>query len=153
MKRVVAGIALLALLGCASENYANGERVGLVTQFSRSGIFWKSWEGHLNMTQTGMNSSLPFDFSIDNDAEDPKVIATIDSAARLGWKVKLVYHETFNKNWWKNRGETDHFVTTVDVLDRDPVAFMHTGPQQPEAHAGRTVDTIYVVITGRASEH
>ena len=53
-----------------SENYSNGERIGLVTQFSKRGMLWKSWEGHLNITQTGMNSADGFDFSIDNDKEN-----------------------------------------------------------------------------------
>ncbi|MBS1903490.1 MAG: hypothetical protein JSS75_07300 [Bacteroidetes bacterium] len=120
MKKTFTFIAVALLFaGCASEDYSNGERIGLITQFSRAGIFWKSWEGHLNVTQTGMNSSVPFDFSVDNDAEPPLVIRTLDSAARFGWKVKLVYHETFNKNWFSNRGETNHFITRVDVLDRN----------------------------------
>ena len=61
--------AIFALPGC-SENYSNGERIGVVTQFSNTGVIWKSHEGHLNVTQTGMNSSVPFDFSIDNDNEN-----------------------------------------------------------------------------------
>ena len=110
--------AIILFSSCSSENYSNGERIGVITQFSRTGIFWKSWEGHLNATQTGMNSSVPFDFSIDNESEPGRVIRTIDSAAQYGWKVKLRYHETFGKNWFNNRGETDHFITTVEVLDR-----------------------------------
>lgn len=128
-----------------TENYANGERIGLVTQFSRSGVFWKSWEGHLNLTQTGMNSSTPFDFSIDNDNENPEVIKKIDSAAQYGWKVKLVYHQTYGKNWFSNRGETNHFVSDVQVLDKNPVGSIFNGKGEP-ARQGRVVDTIYVVI-------
>lgn len=139
--------AVVSLTSCSSENYSNGERVGLITQFSRTGLKWKSWEGHLNMTQTGMNSSIPFDFSIDNDNEPADVIKTLDSAANLGWKVKVVYHETFNNNWWGNRGETDFFVTKCEVLDRNPVqnAF---GVRDTTSH-GRVIDTIYVVIVDK----
>lgn len=143
-------IAAVVLTSC-SENYSNGERVGLVTQFSKTGIVWKSWEGHLNMTQTGMNSSTPFDFSIDNDKEDPLVIARLDSAANLGWKVKITYHETAGKNWFKNRGETDHFVNDVQVLDKNPIGHAFGGPEKTQAGCdckikGKTIDTIYVVI-------
>ena len=81
--------ASLILTSC-SENYSNGERIGVITQFSETGLIWKSWEGHLNVTQTGMNSSVPFDFSIDNDNPNQAVINTLDSAAQHGWKVKLV---------------------------------------------------------------
>ena len=135
-------MASLFLTSC-SENYSNGERVGLITQFSKSGMIWKSYEGHLNMTQTGMNSSTPFDFSIDNDREDQTIISKLDSAANLGWKVKITYHETFGKNWFNNRGETSHFVTGVEILDKNPVGHAFGGTNQS---VGKVVDTIYVVI-------
>ena len=133
--------ATLAMTSC-TENYSNGERIGVVTQFSNTGVFWKSWEGHLNVTQTGMNSSVPFDFSIDNDNEPKGLVAKIDSAAQFGWKVKLVYHETKGKNWFKNRGETSHFVTKCEVLEKD---FGNAFNGNGNSNVGR-VDTIYVVI-------
>ena len=137
-------MASLFLTSC-SENYSNGERVGLITQFSKSGMFYKSYEGHLNMTQTGMNSSTPFDFSVDNDREDQTIISKLDSAANLGWKVKITYHETFGKNWFSNRGETSHFVTGVQVLDKNPIGHAFGGSGQ-SVNVGRVVDTVYVVI-------
>jgi len=138
--------ALFTLVGC-SENYSNGERIGAVTQFSNTGILWKSWEGHLNVTQTGMNSSIPFDFSIDNDNPDPQVINLLDSAAQNGWKVKLIYHETMGWNWLHNRGNTDHFITKVEVLEKNfGNAFNGKGSNQ---NRGSIIDTIYVVINDR----
>jgi len=132
----------MASLSSCTENYSNGERIGVVTQFSNSGIVWKSHEGHLNVTQTGMNSSVPFDFSIDNDNEDLAVVSTLDSAAQNGWKVKLVYHETTGKNWFCNRGETNHFITKCEVLEKN-----FANPfSNHSSSGGRTVDTIYVVI-------
>src|SRR5437899_2949909 len=117
MKKLsLALITIVSLISC-SENYSNGERIGLITQFSKTGAFWKSWEGHLNMTQTGMNSSTPFDFSIDNDNEPEGLAKTLDSAAQFGWKVKIIYHETMGKNWFGNRGNTDHFVSKCEILD------------------------------------
>jgi hypothetical protein len=149
-------VLVLAAMGC-SENYANGERIGMVTRFTRKGIIWKSWEGSLNLTQTGMNTSgVPFDFSVDNDHEDPKIIAMVDSAASLGWKVKLTYHETYGKNWFENRGSTNHFIKTVEVLDRSPVGFLQgnspAASTASPASGGHVVDTVYVVIVGKASE-
>ena len=155
IKLVVASILAAVLMTSCSENYSNGERIGLVTQFSQTGIIWKSWEGHLNMTQSGMNSSLPFDFSIDNDKEDPNVISKIDSAANFGWKVKIVYHETAGYNWFANRGETNHFVNSVEVLDRNPIATAFSGGQNSQSKSksdcdckttGKVIDTIYVII-------
>ncbi len=116
MKKILALVLGVALFTSCSENYSNGERIGVVTQFSKTGVVFKSNEGHLNVTQTGMNSSVPFDFSIDNDNEPLGLIQTIDSAAQFGWKVKLVYHETFGKNWFGNRGETSHFVTIPSLI-------------------------------------
>mgnify|MGYP003436984615 CR=1 FL=1 len=144
MKQLFALFFSVLLLSSCSENYSNGERIGMVTQFSKTGIFFKSYEGHLNVTQTGMNSSVPFDFSIDNDRENPLVIATLDSAANYGWKVKLIYHETMGWNWFSNRGETNHFITEVQVLDKGV-----TNPfsKQDNSHnSGIARDTIYLVI-------
>ncbi len=137
--------ASLTLLSSCSENYSNGERIGVITQFSETGLIWKSWEGHLNVTQTGMNSSVPFDFSIDNDKPDQQIINRLDSAAQYGWKVKLVYHETAGKNWFDNRGETSHFITKVEVLEKN-FGNVFNGNQQQKI-SGKIIDTIYVVIT------
>ena len=146
MKNTLFALALfsLTLVGC-SENYSNGERIGFVTKFSNRGLIWKSWEGELNLTQTGMNTSSTFQFSIDNDRQDENVVKILDSAATLGWKVKIRYHETAFKNLFRNRGETDHFVETVEVLDRTPLSVFNT-PQKDGTHVAGKVDTIYLVI-------
>lgn len=137
-------VGLTLLLTSCSENYSNGERIGVITQFSETGLIYKSWEGHLNVTQTGMNSSVPFDFSIDNDRPDEQVIKTLDSAAQHGWKVKLIYHQTTGKNWFGNRGETDHFINKVEVLEKN-FGNAFNGTQEQKV-TGRVIDTIYVVI-------
>lgn len=146
-KKIMKKLFLFALVAitmtACTENYSNGERVGMITKFSQKGLVYNSWEGTLNTTQTGMNSAEPFEFSIDNDVNDPKVIATLDSAATEGWKVKIKYHQTFGKNWFNNRGETNHFVKEVVVLDKDPIGNMFGDNSKP---AGRVIDTIYVVI-------
>ena len=148
MKRVLTILSLSALvLTSCSENYSNGERIGVITQFSKTGVVWKSHEGHLNVTQTGMNSSVPFDFSIDNDNEDPSLVKMIDSAAQYGWKIKLTYHETFGKNWFGNRGSTDHFITNCEVLERN---FANPfGNNNNTKTTGHVIDTVYVVIVGK----
>lgn len=139
-------ICMIVITGC-SENYSNGERIGLVTQFSNKGLVWKSWEGQLNLTQTGMNSSgiEPFKFSLDNDKPDSAVYKKIDSAANYGWKVKLIYHETAGKNWFKNRGGTNYFITDCIVLDKNPVGDLFKN-KQDSLNQGRVRDTVYLVI-------
>jgi hypothetical protein len=140
---MLALVSTMFLTSC-TENYSNGERIGMITKFSQKGLVYSSWEGSLNTTQTGMNSATPFEFSVDNDINDPKVISTLDSAATEGWKVKIKYHETWNKNWFNNRGETDYFVKDIQVLDRDPMGSVF-GNKNINV-GGRVVDTIYVVI-------
>ena len=125
----------------STENYSEGERIGFITKFSKKGRFWKSWEGELNLTQTGMNTSSVFQFSIDNDMQQNDVVSMIDSAANNGWKVKLNYHETSFKNWFDNRGETNYFIRNITILDRHPLGISPLGNQ-----TGRVVDTIYLVI-------
>ena len=139
----IAAVIIISIFVLRTETYSEGERIGFLTKFSRKGRIWKSWEGELNLTQTGMNTSSLFDFSIDNDKDDAKVIALIDSAVTNGWKVKLKYHETFAKNWFNNRGETSHFVEAIDVLDRTPMASLQ---QNGGSRSGHIIDTIYVVI-------
>ncbi len=109
--------AVIMLTSC-TENYSNGERIGYITQFSETGLIWKSWEGHLNVTQTGMNSSVPFDFSLDNDTDNPDLVEAFKEAAEHGYKVKLTYHQTFGFNWFSNRGETNHFINGIEILDK-----------------------------------
>lgn len=151
MKRIIICglIGLFGLVSC-TENYSNGERIGMITKFSEKGLVWNSWEGTLNTTQTGMNSAEPFEFSVDNDVNDPVVISTLDSAATNGWKVKIKYHQTFGKNWFNNRGETSHFVKEVVVLDKNPLGSMF-GTNKTKSNCdckteGKVIDTIYVVI-------
>ena len=140
---LLAGTAATLLLTSCSENYSNGERIGVITQFSETGLIWKSWECHLNTTQSGMNSSIPFDASIDNDNPNEEVIKTLDSAAQYGWKVKLVYHEVAGFNWFSNRGETNHFINKVEVLEKN---FTNNFTKSEPKVTGRVIDTIYVVI-------
>lgn len=147
MRKLFLLFSIAILFTSCTENYSNGERIGMITKFSQKGLIWSSWEGTLNTTQTGMNSANQFEFSVDNDVNDPKVIATLDSAATYGWKVKIKYHETYGKNWFSNRGETNYFVKEVEVLDKDPIGNIFGDGQkaQPQPRGG-VIDTIYVVI-------
>lgn len=146
MKKLFLLFSLAILFTSCTENYSNGERIGMLTKFSKKGLVWSSWEGTLNTTQTGMNSAAPFEFSVDNDVNDEKVIKTLDSAATEGWKVKIKYHETFGKNWFSNRGETNYFVNEVEVLDKNPLGNLLGNKNNNQPVGGRVVDTIYVVI-------
>lgn len=138
-------ILCMVLLQSCKENYSNGEKVGNLIEFTQKGVIYDSWEGRLNMTQTGMNTSgEPFSFSFDNDRDDQDSIINLMKQAQVeGWKLKIRYHEVWGfKNIFYNRGETNYFVDGVTVLDKDFAnPLRQLGQQQ-----GRVVDTIFVVI-------
>ena len=135
---------LFCLTSC-KEHFSDGERVGTVTKFSKAGIIWDSWDGHLNVTQTGMNSAgEPFTFSLDNDRSDQDSIVNLLSEAQLkGWKIKLLYHQVWGlKNIFNNRGESDYFVDDVEILDKN----FSKPLENISNNKGSIIDTIYVVI-------
>ena len=138
-------ILCMVLLQSCKENYSNGEKVGNLIEFTQKGVIYDSWEGRLNMTQTGMNTSgEPFSFSFDNDRDDQDSIINLMKQAQVeGWKLKIRYHEVWGfKNVFYNRGETNYFVDGVTVLDKDCAKPLRQLGQQQ----GRVVDTIFVVI-------
>lgn len=145
---ILAAFALataFSLTGC-KENYSQGEKVGNLIEFTKKGVVWDSWEGRLNMTQTGMNTSgEPFSFSFDNDrADQDSLISLMKQAQVEGWKLKIRYHEVWGlKNFWNNRGETDYFVDGVTVLDKN---FANPLRNLGSERQGRVVDTVYVVV-------
>lgn len=138
-------ISTFMISGC-TENYSNGERVGFITKLTKKGILWESYEVEMNVSQTGMTSNATeFDFSIDNDQNETESLRLkLDSAATLGWKVRVKYHEVFGKNWFGNRGHSDYFVTDVIIEDKTPMQTIF-GDKQNSEH-GIVRDTIYVVI-------
>lgn len=137
------------MLSACSENYSQGERIGTVVQFSQTGLIWDSWEGQLNLTQTGMNTSgEPFNFSFDNDRSDQAaLIALVNEAQAKGWKIKLKYHEVAGWNWFHNRGNTDHFITDVEVIDKDFAHPLQNGIERADTfQLGTKENPIHIVI-------
>ena len=138
-------VMCLTLTSC-KEQFSNGERVGTVTKFSKAGVFWDSWDGLLNVTQTGMNSSgEPFAFSMDNDRNDQqKLIDTLVKAQVEGCKVKIKYHQVWGlKNVFNNRGESDYFVDDVIILNKN---FSKIGDIIKGTNKTFSRDTLYVKI-------
>ena len=95
MKKRIIKWSMLAmvsmLLVACSENYSRGEKVGTVIEFAQSGLIWDSWDGRLNLTQTGMNTAgEPFTFSLDNDRKDQQHLVDLLYQAQIeGWKIKI----------------------------------------------------------------
>ena len=147
MKKIwILPLLAVMLLSSCKERYSEGEKVGNLIEFTRKGVIWDSWEGRLNMTQTGMNTSgEPFSFSFDNDRQDQdSLINLLYQAQAEGWKVKIKYHEVWGfLNIFANRGETDYFVDDVYVIDKD---FANAAKRFMGERSGQVIDTIYVVI-------
>ena len=149
MKKLILFLSVVTLfLSFCSNSYSNGERIGTVNKLSKKGLVFDSWEGHLNLTQTGMTSTDGWDFSIDNDHEPEGLITSLDSAANCGWKVKLTYTEVSGFNWFSNRGETDYFVSKMEILDRDFTDPLHL--RNEPSTQGHIIDTIYVIMVDKS---
>lgn len=103
------------------ENYKQGKKYGTINKLAREGQWRKTLEGHLQTTQTGMNSGAGVDFSVDYNNESPELIAQLDSAASHGWIVELDYHEVLGYNWLNHRGATNVFVTGCKVVQRNTI--------------------------------
>lgn len=114
---VVAGFIFVR----CDENYKQGKKYGTINKLAREGQWRKTLEGHLQTTQTGMNSGEGFDFSVDYSNEDKQLIAQLDSAAQHRWIVEIDYHEVLGYNWLNHRGSTNVFVTGCKVQQRQTI--------------------------------
>lgn len=142
-------LTTMSVTSC-KEHFSDGERVGTVTKFSQAGVFFDSWDGLLNITQTGMNSSgEPFAFSMDNDRDDQDSLVNLLVKAQVeGWKVKLKYHQVWGfKNVFNNRGESNYFVDDIIVLDKNfsKIGDVVTGKNHVNASTSNK-DTLYVKL-------
>jgi hypothetical protein len=92
MKRTIAMAVLCgATLGACGRGYSDGERVGTIYKFSRKGLFWKSWEGEMNLG--GVRKS--DDGAVANvwafTVTDPTLVPFIESALALGQPTRIKY--------------------------------------------------------------
>ena len=102
----------LALTSC-TEHYSDGVRMGFVTKVSRKGLIFSTFEGKLTMSSTNMGVGETWDFSVEVDS----VVDQLVEAAKNSSHVKLTYHEVTGTNWFSYRGETNYFVTKVELID------------------------------------
>lgn len=119
-KTIIGAILLSLALTSCTNNFSEGERVGIITKFSNQGMFWKSWEGDLktapNIGNGGMVGQYEdFLFSVDNDntiscSTNPD---SINKFMKEGVAVVLIYQQVKGYNWFHNRGKTDSFIKEV----------------------------------------
>ena len=114
---LVLPIAAFALWVTVALNwaYASGERAGFVQKLSNKGWVCKTWEGELALANGPNVMPELFRFSV----RDQTVAAKINSS--LGKQVKLSYeqHKGIPTQCF---GETEYFVTNVDVIGAPPPA-------------------------------
>ena len=121
MKWITALVLCLALAGCY--DYSDGERIGVVTKFSKKGLFCKTWEGELLMgglkrkTTSDSNGGSHttsvanlFEFTIE---DRPDLVAKVQSALAGGDTVKMTYKQELI-TICRSDG-SDSFVTDVVV--------------------------------------
>jgi len=124
------GVILLVVLYTwlmLSWSYSEGERAGVLQKFSKRGWVCKTYEGELAMYVVGGIAPQIWNFSVRDDG----VVQQLHAA--VGQQVRLRYAE--------HRGlptvcfgETDYFVTGVEVVGPPP--YVQPAPVQPAGEAG-----------------
>jgi hypothetical protein len=96
--------------------YSEGKRGGFVTQLSKKGYLFKTYEGELRMgglsEGDGTMNSSQWVFSV--SGSNKEAIAKIEQAIQNGHRVSLTYEQKFFTLPWN--GDTKFFVTDVEVL-------------------------------------
>lgn len=124
LRNVMMGFAMLATVmatsgctGCGSD-YSDGDRVGVVTKFSRKGLVCKSWEGEMTLTgfRPAENNAMVaniWKFSAD-DAIAPKITKAMQTGP-----LKLTYRQ------WAiapSCQDTDYNITNVELAGTNHAA-------------------------------
>lgn len=120
MKKIILILITIVALSSCTNNYSQGERVGIITKFSNKGLMCKSYEGDLKVAPNIANGGMvgqyeDFNFSIDNDntVVCETSVDTINLYNKLGIPVVLTYQQTFGHNWFNNRGDTQYYVKSI----------------------------------------
>lgn len=110
-------VFLLALLfvGCG-EGYSEGERTGIVTKFSKTGLIWKTWEGEMNLggVVPGREGAMVpniWEFTVEGD----EIVERVKQIQREQKPVTFRYRKWIIRP--APRTETGYFVT--EIVDRN----------------------------------
>lgn len=115
---IVAGTYTLLYFGI----YDEGVRAGNVVRISKKGVFFKTYEGQLNLQSFGAlkGTASPFletfDFSVEKSK--PGVVKELEAVALSGERVNLHYIKRYSKFPW--RGKTKYFITSVERKGEKP---------------------------------
>lgn len=106
----IGAAALCLLLAACAPEYSDGSRFGVVTKLSFKGIFWKSWEGELNMGGVKPSADGGVVANVFAFNADPAAVEKLKLAMSKGQRVELVYRQWFLPPW---SIEHDHVVIDV----------------------------------------
>ena len=110
LRRILWGLFGLFLLYCigyftySQMTYSDGYRSGQLVKISRRGVVFKTFEGTLNLSPSGMMT--PWDFSVKN-GETAQQLENLD-----GKLVKVHYVQRYQKFFWQ--GDTEYIVDGVE---------------------------------------
>ena len=95
--------------------YSEGTRAGVVIKVSKKGVFFKTWEGQLNLQSFGAVKSdnsfaEVFSFSVE-DGED-EIYEELQDVSLTGERVNLHYKQKYMVLPWK--GDSKFFIVKID---------------------------------------
>ncbi len=111
---VLAGILVGAgYLWVSNWTYSDGYRAGHLIKISRKGVFWKTYEGQLNLGgfqsgEDGLSGNI-WSFSV------PKRAVYEELLKYEGRRVRLSYRQVWNNMPWQ--GKTDYMVYEIKLLE------------------------------------
>ena len=131
----LAGVILLFVLYTwlmLSWSYSEGERAGVLQKFSKRGWVCKTYEGELAMYVVGGIAPQIWNFSVRDEGVVQQLQAAVGQQARLHYAE----HRGLPTDCF---GETDYFVTGVEVVGPPP--YVQPAPPQPAAEAAQPTAT------------
>lgn len=95
---MLAGVIVVVMLVVGSiksvgvmSGFSEGSRTGIVTKYSKKGIFWKSWEGEMQLPATGENlGGVMWKFSSKEKVEAVSEAQKLKATATLEYSQWLI---------------------------------------------------------------
>ncbi len=113
---IVIGIGVTPSLIGYDRTYSDGARIGIITRYSETGFFWKTWEGEMVLSGLkrggkGSETANLWRFSVRDPDAAKKVLAAFEN----GEPVKLRYIQVWLRCF--KVGSTDYDVQSVEKME------------------------------------
>lgn len=125
LRSALMGLAMLATVmvtsgctGCGS-GYSEGDRVGVVTKFSRKGLICKSWEGEMVLTGFRSADNGAVVANIWRFSANDAVASQVSKAMQTGGPLKLSYSQWA---WGPFCQDTEYDITKVELAGTNHTA-------------------------------